>query len=43
MFNETLVLSIICEKCCTNNNTILQKKESNKMLKIIGLTHIINE
>ena len=37
VFNKSLVLSIICHKCGSNNDTKLQKKkEPTEMLAIIG-------
>ena len=37
---KTLVLSIICSKCDSNDEKIFKEEESNKRLKILGLTLI---
>ena len=42
MFNETLVLSIICDKCSSINNTTFKEEQSIKILNILGLVNKIN-
>ena len=42
MFNETLVFSIICDKCSSNNNTTFKEEKSIKILNILGLVNKIN-
>ena len=36
IFNETLILSIICDKCGRNNDTIFKGKEYIEILKTTG-------
>ena len=43
VFNETLVVSIICGKCGNNNDTIFKIEESIEILQILGLIYNINE
>ena len=42
-FNEALVLSIICDKCGSNDDKIFTIEESIEILKILGLIDNINE
>ena len=41
-FDKTLVLSIICSKCCIDNDKIFKEEESLETLKILGLLDNIN-
>ena len=43
VFNETLVVSVICGKCGNNNDTIFKIEESIEILQILGLIYNINE
>ena len=43
IFNKTLVLSTIRDKCGRNNNRISKEGESIGILKILGLINNINE
>ena len=36
-FLITLVLYIICDKCCSNDEKIYKEKEPSEILKILGL------
>ena len=42
IFNETLLFSIICDKCGSSDN-IFQKEESTEILKILGLIKNMNK
>lgn len=42
-FNEALVLSIICDKCGSNDDKIFTIEESIEILKTLGLIDNINE
>ena len=42
-FNKTLVLSISCNKCESNNDAIFEKEESIVTLKILGLIDNVNK
>ena len=43
IFNETLVLFIICDKCGSNNCIISKKEESIEVLKILGVIDRMNK
>ena len=43
ILEKTLVLSIICSKCSSKDEKILEKEESVKILKLIGLINNIEE
>ena len=42
IFNETLVIYIICGKCGGNNDTVFKKEESTEILKVLGLVNNTN-
>ena len=37
IFDKTLVLSIICDECSSNDEKIFKEKESTELLKILSL------
>ena len=43
IFNGTLILWIVCEKCNNNDDTRFLKEEPIEILKIFGLIDNINE
>ena len=43
MFQKTLVLPIICDKCGCNDETIFKEEQQIEILKIIGLINIMKE
>ena len=43
IIGKTLVLSIICDKCGSNDENIFNEKESTEILKIIGFINSIEE
>ena len=42
-FNKTLVLSIICDKCGSNDEKIFKENDSVRISKILDLIDNINE
>ena len=43
IFDKTLSLSFICDKCCSKDAKIFKEEESIKILKILGLINNIEE
>ena len=43
IFDKTLVLSIICDKCSSEEENIFKEEESIEILKILGLINNMNE
>ena len=42
IFDKTLVLSIICDRCGSNDENTFEKEESIEILKILGLVNDMN-
>ena len=42
IFDKTLALSTICDKCNSNEEEILKKEEPIEIIKIIGLINKMN-
>ena len=42
-FNKRLVISIICDKCCSNDDKIFKEEESFEILTFFVLINNINE
>ena len=43
IFDTTLVLSIICDKCSSNDKEVFKKEESIEILKTLGLINNVEE
>ena len=43
IFDKALILSIICDKCGSNDKTIFKKEQSIKIIKMFGLINNIGE
>ena len=43
IFNETLVLLIVCYKCGSDSNAIFKKEECTEIFKTLGLIDDIND
>ena len=43
IFDKALVLSIICDKCGSNDEKLFKEEESIEILKILGLINNMNE